>query len=72
MDNWQRGSVQQGLAGVISALNDMQSSLSAWGAKEFGSLTATIKKLRAKLDRLRSQAIGRGPSDEEKATVKNL
>ena len=63
MTNWQKGAGQQGLAGILGALNEMQSSLSAWGAWEFGSLTATVRKLRENLKRLRSQAAGRGPTD---------
>jgi hypothetical protein len=72
LDNWQKGSGANGLAGVTQALNDMQSSLSQWGAKEFGCLARKIRKLRQKLQRLRSRSLGRGPSEEERAITKQL
>ena len=50
----------------------MQRELSVWGTQEFGCLARKARKLREKLNKLRCQAIGRGPSDEEKATVKKL
>lgn len=46
--------------------------MAAWGAKEFGSLTRKVRKLRERLTRLRAQSVGRGPSDEEKAVTKQL
>ncbi|KAE8786045.1 hypothetical protein D1007_40151 [Hordeum vulgare] len=42
------------------------------GAKEFGSLAKKVKKLQAKLGKLRYRTIGRGPCDEEKAIVLKL
>jgi hypothetical protein len=71
-DNWLRGSGQRGLHGVVDALGQLQTKLTSWGAEEFGSLTRTVRKLRAKLERLRSMSLGRGPSDEERAIVKKL
>jgi hypothetical protein len=70
--NWQKGSGANGLVGVAQALNALQSSLRQWGAKEFGCLARKIRKLRQKLDRLRSRSTGRGPSDEERAITKQL
>jgi hypothetical protein len=70
--NWQKGWDANGLAGVAQALNALQSSLSQWGAKEFGCLARKIQKLRQKLDCLRSRSTGHGPSDEERAITKQL
>src|SRR5437016_4399887 len=72
LQNWSRGSGQQGLQGVTDALHLLQGKLSAWVAEEFGSLTKSIRKLRQQLDRLRCRSVGCGPSDEERAVVKKL
>jgi predicted RNA binding protein with dsRBD fold (UPF0201 family) len=56
----------------VDALGILQNKLSVWGSEEFGSLARTVQKLRSKLDRLRSNSVGRGPSDEERAAVKKL
>jgi hypothetical protein len=71
-DNWLHGSGQQGLHGVLSALHTLQEKLTVWGADEFGCLARTVWKLRQRLDRLRKNSMGRGPSDEEKAITKKL
>ena len=42
------------------------------GAKEFGSLTRKVRKMRQRLAHLRAQSVGRGLSDEEKAITKKL
>jgi hypothetical protein len=52
LDAWQKGAGQEGLQGVMHALDNMQASLSSWGAKEFGGLARKGRKLREKLDRL--------------------
>jgi hypothetical protein len=72
MDNWQKGAGEGGMRGITQALDGLQTKLSTWGAKEFGCLARRIRKLRQKLDKLRGRSMGRGPSDEEKATVKKL
>jgi predicted RNA binding protein with dsRBD fold (UPF0201 family) len=72
LDNWSRGSGRRGLHGIVDALGILQNKLSVWGSEEFGSLARTVRKLRSKLDRLRSNSVGRGPSDEERAVVKKL
>jgi hypothetical protein len=72
LDNWQKGAGAAGLGGVVQALNLMQESLSSWGAKDFGCLAGKGRKLRQKLDRLRGRSVRRGPTDEEKAIVKQL
>lgn len=72
LESWKKGSGQQGLGGILKALNHMQSSLFAWGAREFGCLARKIRQLRARLNRLRSRSIGRGPTDEERVVVKQL
>ncbi|KAM0859687.1 hypothetical protein ACQ4PT_047052 [Festuca glaucescens] len=69
---WKKGAGRDGLSGVVQALNDMQASLSMWGAKEFGCLARKVRKLRQKLERLRGCSVGRGPTDEERAVVKQL
>jgi hypothetical protein len=51
---WQKGAGRDGLDGVI-----MQTNLNSWGAKEFGSLARKERKLRPKLDCLRSRSVGR-------------
>lgn len=71
-ESWRKGAGSQGLDGITRALSAMQSSLATWGAKEFGSLTRKVRKLREKLTRLRGQSVGRGPSEEEKTVVKQL
>ena len=50
----------------------MLQKLASWGAKEIGSLTRKVRKLRTKLDRLRARFTGRGPADEEHAIGKQL
>ncbi|KAM0866346.1 hypothetical protein ACQ4PT_042693 [Festuca glaucescens] len=72
LSSWQKGAGTDGLGGVIQALNTMQTNLSSWGAKEFGDLARKGRKLRQKLERMRSRSVGRGPTDEEKAIVKQL
>jgi hypothetical protein len=72
LDNWHKGAGREGFQGVMQALDNMQTSLSSWGAKEFGGLARKGRKLREKLDRLRWRSVGRGPSDEEKAIAKKL
>jgi hypothetical protein len=72
MNNWLKGPGQNGLQGVVDALQSLQIKLSDFGAKEFGLLARTIRNLRQKLDRLRRNSMGCGPSDEEKATMKKL
>lgn len=62
----------QGLQGVASALTHLQRTLEPWGAKEFGCLTRTVWQLQRKLDKIRCQSIGHGPTDEERSIVKKL
>ena len=69
---WQNGPNGPGLAGLVDSLNNIQSDLGSWGSREFGSLAKTVKTLRQKLDRIRRQSVGRGPSDEEKRTMLKL
>jgi hypothetical protein len=45
-DNWLRGSGQQGLAGLVNALHQLQGKLSNWGSEEFGCLARTVRQLR--------------------------
>ena len=71
-ENWQKGSGRQRLGGVLQALSAMQSTLTEWGAAEFGCLARKIHKLRSRLDKLRGQSIGRGPSVEELSVAKQL
>jgi hypothetical protein len=71
-DNWSSGSGEQGIQGIVTALQHLQSKLSTCGAAEFGSLARTVRKLRQRLDRLRSSSVGRGPTNEENAVVKKL
>jgi hypothetical protein len=72
LDKWCKGSGAFGLGGVVHALSDMQNSLSAWGAQEFGCLARKARKLRHKLHGFRGCWVGRGPSDEEKTIMKKL
>jgi hypothetical protein len=72
LDKWQRGAGQQGLSGVVDALSNLQTNLSVWGAKEFGCLARKVRKLREKLNKLRTRSVGRGPNEEEKSIVKQL
>jgi hypothetical protein len=72
LDSWRRGAGADGLGGVVQALSTMQNKLSTWGAKEFGCLARKARKLRQKLNNLHSRSVGRGPTDEEKATTKKL
>ncbi|XP_073357949.1 uncharacterized protein [Aegilops tauschii subsp. strangulata] len=46
--------------------------LGSWGAREFGCLAKTVRKLQKKLEILRKQSVGRGPTEEEKVTVVKL
>lgn len=69
---WRRNCTGQGLASIQATLTQLQSKLGNWGAREFGCLAKKVKKLQKKLELLRQQSIGRGPSDEEKATVLKL
>jgi hypothetical protein len=50
----------------LEPMGILQNKLSVWGSEEFGSLARTVRKLRSKLDRLRSNSVGRGPLDEER------
>ncbi|XP_073353887.1 uncharacterized protein [Aegilops tauschii subsp. strangulata] len=61
-----------GFQGIVESLGALQKELEPWGAKELGCLARTVRQLQKKLDKLRRQSIGRGPSDEEKATVIKL
>lgn len=70
LDEWQGGARQNGLAGVVHPLNNMQSKLAILGAKESECLSRKVRKLRDKLDRLRDQSVGCGPADEERVVVK--
>ena len=71
-ESWQRLNQGQGLAGIACTLSKMQGELGAWGAKEFGNLSKTVKTLQKKIERLRRHAVGRGPSPEELATAQKL
>ena len=61
-----------GLQGIASALGTLQTTLEPWSLKEFGCLARTVRQLQQRLNRVRCQAIGTGPSDEEKSIVKKL
>lgn len=69
---WRRNHAGPGLAGIQETLQKLQTELGSWGAQEFGCLAKKVKKLQKKLEVLRKQSIGRGPSDEEKATMLKL
>ncbi|XP_073362819.1 uncharacterized protein [Aegilops tauschii subsp. strangulata] len=71
-DLWRKNHSGQGLASISATLQCMQVELGTWGAREFGCLAKTVKKLQKKLELLRAQTVGRGPSNEEKATVIKL
>lgn len=71
-DTWRKQARAPGLQGIVESLGALQKELEPWGAKEFGCLARTVRQLQKKLDKLRRQSIGRGPSDEEKATVIKL
>jgi hypothetical protein len=60
------------LQGVVEALQGLQVKLTTWGAEEFGNLARIVQKLRQKLERLRLNSVGRGPTDGEWAVVKKL
>ncbi|KAM0927378.1 hypothetical protein ACQ4PT_002847 [Festuca glaucescens] len=70
--NWQRGADQNRLQGVVSALKEMQNTLSTWGAREFGSLRQKVRKLQKNLERLRTSSVGRGPCVEELSVAAKL
>jgi hypothetical protein len=71
-ENWLNGAGQRGLLGVVDALKHLQGKLSTWGAEEFGCLAKTVRKLRQRLNSLRTRSVGRGPTAEEQAVVKKL
>jgi hypothetical protein len=71
-EKWQQNRNGFGLPGIVDTLSKLQSELGSWGSREFGSLAKTVRKLQQKLERLRSQSIGRGPSEQEKETVLQL
>ena len=71
-DAWQRGSGQEGLEGVVSALTSIQHHLSTWGEHEFGNLNKKVRKLQKNLEGLRKASIGRGPSQEEISVAREL
>jgi hypothetical protein len=72
LDSWQKNQHAHGLQGIVDSLNSLQTELEPWGAKEFGCLAKKVRKLQQKLDKLRCQSVGSGPSDEEKSVVKQL
>ena len=53
----------------MNSLDALQRSLVPWRVREFGCLTWTVRQLQKRLDKLHSQSVGRGPSEEEKATM---
>lgn len=72
MESRCRNRSNQRMQGIVDTLGALQNDLALWGAREFGSLRKNVQKLQKKLERMRGQSIGRGPSDEEKDTVKKL
>jgi predicted RNA binding protein with dsRBD fold (UPF0201 family) len=72
MESWQRNQTNHGLQGVADALNSVQKELELWGLKEFGGLAKKVRKLQQKLDRLRCQSVGRGPTEEGRSVFKQL
>ena len=71
-EKWQKNNKGPGLTGIVATLTALQTDLGSWGAQEFGSLAKTIRGLQQKLERIRRQSIGRGPSEEERKTVVKL
>ncbi|XP_073363536.1 uncharacterized protein [Aegilops tauschii subsp. strangulata] len=71
-ETWRAQARQPGLHGVMNALEALQRKLMPWGVREFGCLTRTVRQLQKRLDRLRCQSVGRGPSQEETATMSKL
>ncbi|XP_073367900.1 uncharacterized protein [Aegilops tauschii subsp. strangulata] len=64
--------VWHGLEGLAHTLAKLQEDLSAWGDREFGNLRKKIRKLKQRIENLRTRSIGQGPSEEEKGLVKKL
>ena len=71
-ETWRAQTSQPGLGGIMNSLTALQRSLMPWGVQEFGCLTRRVRQLQKHLDRLRGQSVGRGPSEEEKATMLKL
>lgn len=71
-ETWRSHQRVPGLQGISDSLDHLRRTLVPWGAKEFGCLTRNVRQLQKKLNKLRSQNIGQGPSDEEKCTMKKL
>ena len=69
---WSRHRGEQGLEGLAHTLAKLQEDLSAWGDREFGNLRKKIRKLKQRIENLRTRSIGQGPSEEEKGLVKRL
>ena len=69
---WSRHRGQEGLQGLAHTLSKLQEDLGSWGAREFGDLSRKIKKLKQRIEKLRLQSVGQGPSEEEKGLVKKL
>ena len=44
-ESWKRLHRGQGLAGICGTLQQLQGELGTWGAREFGNLSRTVKKL---------------------------
>ena len=68
-ETWRQSQREPGLQGVADSLGELQRRLEPWGAKEFDCLARTVRQLQHRLDRLRRQSVGWGPSEEEKKTV---
>jgi hypothetical protein len=56
----------------VSFQQGIQVKLTTWGAEEFGKLSPIVQKLRQKLEQMRLNLVGRGPTNEEGAVVKKL
>ena len=69
---WRTGSSQGGLQGVIEALAVVQSQLGEWGQHEFGNMQKKVRRLQARLDKLRCASLRRGPTEEEISVAKQL
>ena len=69
---WRAGAGRDGLQGIIEALAEVQTQLGAWGNREFGNMQKKVRRLQARLDRLRRASMGRGPTEEEKSVAKQL
>jgi hypothetical protein len=54
------------LSELQAALGQLSSNLTKWSREEFGSVNKQLRIMREKLDRLRANSIGSGPSREEK------